>query len=263
MKLEIISRYPAGSTHSTPILFVHGAWHAAWCWDVNFLDYFAQHGFAAHALSLRGHGGSEGHHNLRWTRIADYVEDVARAALQLPAPPVLIGHSMGGFVVQKYLQDHASPAAVLLASVPPAGDLAITLRAARQHPMVFAKANLTLSLLPLMSTPRLAREFLFSKDLAYEQVLAYWEQLQDESYLAWLDMLLFNLPRPEKVKTPLLVLGGARDINLKPGEIEATARAYNAQIEIIADVAHDMMLDTRWQAVADRILVWLKERDLR
>lgn len=262
MKLEIISRYPAGSAHSTPLLFVHGAWHAAWCWDVHFLNYFAQHGFAAHALSLRGHGDSEGRRNLRWTRIADYVEDVAQAALQLPAPPVLIGHSMGGFVVQKYLQDHASTASVLLASVPPSGDLAITLRAARLHPMAFAKANLTLSLLPLMSTPRLAREFLFSKDLADEQVQAYWEQLQDESYLVWLDMLLFNLPKPEKVKTPLLVLGGARDLNLKPDEIEATARAYNAQSEIIADVAHDMMLDTRWQAVADRILVWLKERDL-
>lgn len=260
MKLEIISRYPAGNAHSTPLLFVHGAWHAAWCWDVHFLDYFAQHGFAAHALSLRGHGGSDGRRNLRWTRIADYVEDLAQAVLQLPAPPVLIGHSMGGFVVQKYLQDHASPAAVLLASVPPAGDLAITLRAARLHPMVFAKANLTLSLLPLMSTPRLACEFLFSTDLADEQVLAYWEQLQDESYLAWLDMLLFNLPKPEKVKTPLLVLGGARDINLKPDEIEATAQAYNAQSEIITDVAHDMMLDTRWQAVAGRILVWLKER---
>lgn len=96
MKLEIISKYPSGSTHPTPILFVHGAWHAAWCWDVHFLDYFSQHGFAAHALSLRGHGNSEGRDHLRWTRIADYVDDVADTARQLLSPPILIGHSMGG-----------------------------------------------------------------------------------------------------------------------------------------------------------------------
>ncbi|MFY9270169.1 MAG: hypothetical protein WAO55_10540 [Candidatus Manganitrophaceae bacterium] len=49
---------------------------------------------------------------------------------------------------------------------------------------------------------------------------------------------------------------------LKPSEIEATARAYKAQSEIIADVAHNSMLETRWQAVAERILIWLKEREL-
>jgi len=36
---------------------------------------------------------------LRWTRIADYVEDVANAVRQLPSPPILIGHSMVGFII--------------------------------------------------------------------------------------------------------------------------------------------------------------------
>lgn len=262
MKLEIVSKYPSGSTHSTPLLFVHGACHAAWCWDVHFLDYFVQHGFAAHAVSLREHGNSAGRGNLRWTRIADYVEDVADAARQLPSPPVLIGHSMGGFIVQKYLEDHPAPAGVLLASVPPAGILLSTLRVARRHPMAFAKANLMLSWLPLIPTPRLVREAFFSEDLADEQVLSYSKQLQDESFLALLDMMAFNLPKPEKVKTPLLVLGGAQDNFFSPSEIEAMALAYNGPHEIFPDMAHDMMLESRWQTVADRILVWLNEREL-
>lgn len=79
MKLEIISRYPSIGTHSTPLLFVHGALHAAWCWEFHFLDYFAQHGFAVHALNLRGHGNSAGRERLRSTRIADYVEDLKNA----------------------------------------------------------------------------------------------------------------------------------------------------------------------------------------
>jgi hypothetical protein len=47
---------------------------------------------------------------------------------------------------------------------------------------------------------------------------------------------------------------------LKPGEIEATARAYNTQSEIIPGLAHNSMLEPGWQAVAERILVWLKGR---
>jgi pimeloyl-ACP methyl ester carboxylesterase len=119
MNLEIISKYPIESRHTTPLLFVHGAWHGAWCWKVHLLDFFASHGFSAHALSLRGHGNSAGRGDLRGTRIADFVDDVAEVARQLPKPPVVIGHSMGGLVVQKYLQKYPAPVAVLLAAVPP------------------------------------------------------------------------------------------------------------------------------------------------
>jgi alpha-beta hydrolase superfamily lysophospholipase len=169
---------------------------------------------------------------------------------------------MGGFIIQKYLENHASPGAVLLSSAPSAGFLPATLRIARRHPLTFAKVNLTLSLFPVVATPRLAREAFFSEDLADEQLVDYWKQMQDDSYVAFLDMVALDLPKAAKVKTPLLVLGVARDTMLKPGEIEATARAYNTQSEIIADVAHNSMLEPRWQAVAERILVWLNEREV-
>jgi hypothetical protein len=54
--------------------------------------------------------------------------------------------------------------------------------------------------------------------------------LQEESFLAYLDMLALDLPKPEKVKTPLLVLGGARDNFIRPSEIEATARAAKLEL---------------------------------
>ncbi len=257
MQLELISRLPTGTARPTPLLFVHGAWHAAWCWDAHFLDFFAEHGYAAHAVSLRGHGTSEGRENLRWARIAGYVEDVAQAARALPAPPVVIGHSMGGLVVQKYLEEHAAPAGVLLASAPPAGVLATTLRIAMRHPLIFAKVNLTLSLLPLVATPELAREAFFSAELDEGRVRDYAGRLQDESYLGFLDMLALNLPKPEKVRTPLLVLGGARDTIFHADEIEATARAYGTRADIVPEMAHDMMLEPRWEVAATKILAWL------
>lgn len=166
MQLELISKVPVTQTYPTPLLFVHGAWHGAWCWVEHFLDYFAQRGFAVHAVSLRGHGASEGRDRLRWTRLAEYVEDVAQIAGQLPSPLVVIGHSMGGGVVQKYLENHPAPAGVLLASMPPAGVLATTLRIARRHPLEFIRVNLQLSLYPLVSTPALVRDAFFSAAIA-------------------------------------------------------------------------------------------------
>ncbi len=45
--IELISHVPASPSYPVPLLFVHGAFVAAWCWDDHFLPYFAQHGFAA------------------------------------------------------------------------------------------------------------------------------------------------------------------------------------------------------------------------
>jgi pimeloyl-ACP methyl ester carboxylesterase len=261
MKLEVLSKRPEEGAHATPLLFIHGMMLGAWSWDAHFLGYFAEHGFAAYAVNLRGHGNSEGRERLRWTRIADFVDDVADVVRQLPTAPILIGHSMGGFIVQKYLEDHDAPGAVLLSSPPPAGLLGTALRIARRHPFAFIKCNLTLDLLPAIATPEMAREAFFSADLPDEQVRAYWKLMREgESYLAFLDMVALNLPKPRKVRTPLLILGVGRDNMVAPSEIAATARAYHAQFEIIPDVAHNSMLEPRWEAVAEQILVWVEER---
>ena len=262
MHLEVVTQEPTSVAHPTPILFVHGMWHAAWCWAEHFMPYFAQHGYVTHALSLRGHGGSQGRERLRWTSLADYVTDVAQVAGQLETAPVLVGHSMGGMITQKYLESHQAPAAVLLASAPPRGVIPATVRVFLRHPLAVIKANLTLSMFPIVSTPRLVQEAFFSADLAEDKLQEYASKLQDESYRAYLDMMGLSLPRPKRVTMPLLVLGAANDTIISPGEVEATARAYGTQAELLADMAHDMMLDAGWQAAADRILAWLDERGL-
>jgi pimeloyl-ACP methyl ester carboxylesterase len=261
MRLEVLSRQPAAA-RPTPLLFVHGAWHGAWCWDEHFLGYFAERGYPAYALSLRGHGASEGPEHLRDATIADYVADVAQVAGDLPSPPVVIGHSMGGLVVQKYLETHPAPAGALLASVPPGGALRTTLNVARKHPFRFAYSNLTRSLYPLVSRPRLTREMFFSPEMTEEEVQAHFRRIQDESFRAFLDMIALNRARPRRVKTPLLVLGGGRDAIFTPHEVAATARAYGTQPRMFARMPHDLMLDAGWQDVAYAILAWLRERGL-
>jgi pimeloyl-ACP methyl ester carboxylesterase len=262
MRLEVISERPESKTRDTPILFVHGAWHAAWCWCERFVPYFVQHGYVCHALSFRGHGASEGRQHLRRTGILHYVEDLAQVAGQLDRAPILVAHSMGTLVAQKYLETHAAPVAVLLASVPPHGVILAGLRAAVRHPLAFLKVNLTLSLRPLVGAPELARDMLFSKGMPVEQANAIFPKLEDESYRAFWDMLLFTLPRPKRISTKMLVLGAANDRIFSPKEIEATARAYHGEYEIFPNMGHDMMIDVGWQTVADRTLRWLSENNL-
>src|ERR1700730_10368479 len=90
-KLEVLSRASTTSRNAPPLLFVHGAWHGAWCWDEHFLEYFSQRGFSAHAVSLRGHGESEGSGRLRFVRMSHFVDDLEQTVDALPAAPILIG----------------------------------------------------------------------------------------------------------------------------------------------------------------------------
>ena len=261
--LEVITALPPlAPPRATPLLFVHGAWHGAWCWAEHFLPYFSNHGFASYAISLRGHGQSPINGSVHFARIHDYVADVEEVVAQLPSAPVLIGHSMGGFIIQKYLERHNAPGASLLASPPPSGARRAALRMAQRDVRSLVQVSLKMSLYPPIDSPEKTRRLLFSADMPDELVEAYFRKLEDDSYLAYLDMLLFALPDPRHVKTPLLVLGAADDQNFSTEEIKATAHAYHAPYEVFPHMAHDMMLEQGWEAVATRMVTWLQSRGI-
>jgi pimeloyl-ACP methyl ester carboxylesterase len=139
--LAVIDKGGDAGARPTPLLFVHCGYHAAWCWDEHFLDHFAGLGYRVLAPDLRGHGGSPLSGRLNDCSIDDYVHDVVSVARELPTPPVVIGHSMGGFIVQKYLESHDAAAGVLLASAPPGGMAATALRTAMAHPVQNLRAT--------------------------------------------------------------------------------------------------------------------------
>ena len=258
MQLEVLCRRPAVPPRASPLLFVHGFWHGAWCWAEHFLPYFAERGYEAHALSLRGHGESPGRARLRWTGLRDFVADVANVAAGMDRPPILIGHSMGGFLVQKYLETHHAPGAVLLASLPPSGALGVGLRLARRYPRRFAQSYATLSTQPLIATPVLARECLFSLRLPEADLERYHARLQDESFRVFVELLVKGV-RTAAVETPVLVLGASEDAAVSAREVEATAAAFQTRAEFVPDIAHDMMLEPNWRSAAERIDRWLTE----
>lgn len=262
MDIELLSQHPDGATQSPPLLFVHGAWHGAWCWQEHFLPYFAEHGYDAYALSLRGHADSACDKPLRWVRICDYVADLVQTVNTLSRLPVLIGHSMGGTIVQKYLEEHPAAGAVLLASNPPSGVIGTTLRIALRFPLAFLKANLTLSLYPIIATPERAKALLFSSEVSDRALESFHQRLQDESFLAFLDMLILNLPTAREHQVPGLVLGSKSDAVISPTAVQATGRALGTEAVLLSGLGHDMMLEPQWRQAADHILDWLRQKDL-
>ena len=259
MKLEVISREPDQARYETPLLFIHGTGHGAWCWDENFLPYFAARGFSSHALSLRGHGASEGREKLKWASVSDYVADVFQAASGLPKMPVVVGHSLGGLVVEKFLERYDAPAGILFAPSPSEGMFLSGMKLQFRNPWLFTKIALKQDYAVMFATPALAKKFLFSADADEEKVAAYADRFGSESYRAALEMI-FNLPKPRKIKTPLLVLGAENDALIAPQKIEKTARAFKADYKIFSGMAHDMMLERGWQTVADFMIDWLQNK---
>jgi pimeloyl-ACP methyl ester carboxylesterase len=259
--LEVIDKGSATESHPVPLLFVHGAWHAAWCWDENFLDIFADKGFRAVAVSLRGYGASTLSHPLNSCSVADYVDDVRSAVDMLGSEPVLIGHSLGGLVVQKHLENRRAPAAVLLASDPPqrVRRAAAALRAVRRHPWLTIRANTVGTTADLVNTPRLAREYLFCADTPQSTVESCAARMQPVSRRA---TGMFVRVRPARVTTPILVLDGENDALLTNDEVRATASAYGTQEAFFENMGHNMMLEPDWTDVADRIHGWLASQGL-
>lgn len=259
--LEVFDVGRCSDLHPAPLLFVHGSWHAAWCWDEHFLGFFADRGYRAVALSLRNHGHSF-KANPRTCSVTDFVNDVASVAGSLPANPVVIGHSMGGLVVQKYLENHSAPAGVLLASMPVSGATRALLRIMMRHPLRFATASLTGRSLRAVNTPQVARTNFYSASTPESDVARYAALLEEEyAGRQSFDVTLLNLPKPQRVTTPMLVMGGGCDGSFSQDEVRNTARAYGTEAEFFSDMGHNMMLEPGWKAVAERIDSWLTSRE--
>lgn len=260
--LEVIDKGQTSAEHSVPLLFVHGGCHAAWCWDEHFLDYFAEHRFRAIAPSWRGHGASTSAKPLSKCSMGDYLDDVTSVVDGLDESPVLIGHSTGGFLVQKYLERRNAPAGMLMASTPPQGILRASMRIWLRHPWTAMCANTIGQSHEIFNTPQLAREHLFSPYTPEEIVESCAARVEPDSMRAVFLDQVFGLPKAERITTPMLVLGGDDDGMISTDEVRATARVYDTEPELFPRMGHNMMVEPGWRDVADRIREWLVDKGL-
>jgi non-heme chloroperoxidase len=257
-RLEILECQPQIESPRPPVLFVHGAYAAAWTWAEHFMPHFAARGFPTYAVSLRGHGASAGREALAWASIADYVEDLGEAIDALEAPPVLVGHSMGAMIIMKHLERETAPAAVLIAPVPPHGLFPSSLMLALGRPGLFAELNSLMS--RGTASVEAMQNALFSGPLPVERLLDYYGRFQRESQRAIWDMTLFSLPRVwAMAKPPMLWIAGEKDSLFTLDQMRMGANMLGAPLEIMPGLGHAMMLDEGWERVAARIVEWLRK----
>ena len=113
-----------------PLMLIHGAWLSARSWE-RFADYFGKRGFAVSAPEWpRKHGDVEAAARatpdelagLGLGEIVDHYEALIR---ELDEPPVLVGHSFGGLIVELLLDRGLGRAGVALSPAPPKGILVL------------------------------------------------------------------------------------------------------------------------------------------
>lgn len=266
LSLEVVrAKPPEGvSAKNTPIVFIHGAFAGAWCWEESFLPGFASMGWPCTAFSFRGHGESEGRDSLNAFGIDAFVKDLASVVDDLDAPPILIGHSMGGFVAMRYIEgrlDRDVAGLALLASVPPEGLLGPSMSLAMFNPTLLFEIGMVQSGHPDWLTLDNLTNALFSPETPPEQAAHYYPRMNGESQRAAMEMQTSIRIDPERIRgrQPTLVLGARHDTLIPPAFVRSTGRSLGVKAEILPDIGHGMMLGEKAPLTAARIAQWLAE----
>jgi len=233
-----------------PLLFVHGAAMGAWTWE-RWLPQAAAAGWAAYAVSLRGHGQSDAPSPLARTPLRYYEHDVLQAITELPSPPVLIGHSLGGLVVQHVLERYrAAPAGVLVGPAPPTHGLEVLGQLVRRDPAALVAALAG-------REPRPRAELLAGRHTDRTSAQGWSERMGRESSLAAIQAIAPR--RPRDIRAPLLVIGGGDDRVVPPHAVTRTARTYGVRAHLFRDLGHLLMLEEDGDVALRFVLRWLED----
>jgi pimeloyl-ACP methyl ester carboxylesterase len=229
-----------------PLLFVPGYGHGAWAFTEQWLEFAADRGYPAYAMSLRGHGGSGA---AAKTTLRAYVHDVVQVAARLPRQAVLIGHGVGGLAVATALARYPARAGVLIAPV--FGGLGTAATALMHNPTGTIPAAFGGRL-------RLRRGQLFGREVMSTTAKGYTARLGGvrAPRVQW-QLLRGHVPERPVGDPPVLVIGSPDDGVLPRRSLERAARYYGGAPLMFPGMGHDLMLDTRWAEPITAILDWL------
>jgi len=256
----LIPTPPSESPNGPPVLFVHGMWHADWCWEL-FLAVFLTAGFNPKAMNLTEHARRQGEpRRLQFWSLEEFVNDLKRAIAQFKTTPILVGHSLGCLLIEIVLAEVRPPAVVLLA--PTRHDIfrRSVWEFFKRHPFRFLQLVSTFTMWPPICTPELCREMLFSRTLPEADLLKWHGHLQNESFRVTNQLLWGCGPRPAPHSgIPTYVLIGGADQAVSVKDAKLVAADHGTDVDEIPGMPHDLMLDLGAADVADRIIVWLRK----
>ena len=205
--------YEAAGDISLPsLIFLHGIGGAARAWRRQ-IEFFSGN-FRAVAWDMPGYGGSAPLASVSIATLADALQDFLQGIGA--GAPILVGHSIGGMIVQQWLTRHPAAArAVVLAQTSPAfgkadGDWQKSFIEARLGPLDRGETMASLA-------PTLVKELVgdHPDPAGLEVARSCMASVPEASYRASMLALLGFDQRHAlgDIRTPTLVLSGSRDKN--------------------------------------------------
>lgn len=254
---------------SKTIVFIHGMYMTPLCWE-QWLYHFQAKGYRCMAPAWPGRDKPvealrKNHPDpqLGELTLSTVLEHLARFIQSLDEKPILIGHSMGGLIVQLLLQRDLAAAAVAIDSAPPPGVFTTRwsfLKSNWPHINPLAPQSQPIQ----MSFERFQYAFVNTLPLD-EQRAAFEKYVVPESRRVPAESLTavaqvdFKKPGP-----PLLLIAGSED-NIIPASLNKSNYAKYRRPASITDFkefagrTHFIIGQRNWEQVADTIASWLNQ----
>jgi len=232
---------PESARYATSLLCVPGLWAGPGVWR-GFASYLAHRGWESHLLDVRALDAG----------LAERAAAVAAYASALPAPPVLLGHDLGGLVAAGAAARCRAAAVVLLAPLV-AGSApvrSLVLRPATFLPLVLGRP---------VPPPGDAAAAPLCGELAPPVRHAVVASFALESPRAVREVMRRRSPAPVG-SLPALVVAGDRDPLLPPPVAAAFAAAVGAEHHPLEGAGHWLLAGTAWQGAVAVVHRWIVQR---
>ena len=245
-----------------PVVMIHGGFCGPWSFE-GFAAKFKSQGYAVQCPALRFHDLPEPPEALGTTSLRDYAADLEQSLDTLKAPPILVGHSLGGLLAQMLAARRTVHAAVLLAPSAPWGVPPSTLFEIATAQAMLLQVGFWNQILPpdsdIAARHSLDRYARPERDNIFRQLVPESGRAMFETIHWGLDMGRASEVDAKKVSCPILAIAGGEDRINPPGTVERIAALYKerATYEKISGMSHWLIGEPGWEKVADRALAWL------
>jgi pimeloyl-ACP methyl ester carboxylesterase len=253
---------------TAPVVFVHGAFCGSWAFDA-FRVPFERLGYSTHSPDLPAHEHGGDMERLAQCGVHDYAGALIKVIRGLSAPPILVGHSLGGLIAQMAAVKTDCAALILLAPSPPWGVMPTTLD---EHANSFG-----MSLLgdywrrPIPPDSQVARRTTLDR-LSREEARRAFARFVPESGRAmfetvqwWMDHTMASSAPAHEIKCPVLAIAGGKDTVNSSSTVRRIAGRFaegQANFHEFPSMSHWLVGEPEAPEVARLCTEWLARRDL-